>query len=706
MMTRHRSLVAFYVSIGLLTSHSASVLAEQDFSVIGLDEMIVTTTGRGDSLNQLSSTVQVISEAQIRRSSAQSVTDLLAENAVGFFSEWTPAQTSINIRGGATDGQGRDYRSQTLVLVNGRRAGTANISKLSLNDVSRIEIMRGPSSVAYGSQAIGGVINIITRNGSNTTGSSINLAAGSWSLRQGHAQTSYQGENADFYLGIGGGKRSDYESGRGSRERMRNTSWERRSALMAAGVDIGDLDRVELTLRTDGIYNAGFRGSSWAPTGDEDRFNHSLDLVYEGMTENAALSWSAHGYMVRDVDHFKWENRTFLLSDNERTLDVYGLRLMTDWLVRPMTELRVGADLEYSTLKNERTNTLRSNGVTSRAAPFDNDQSERVGALWAEIIQTAMNDRLTLRMGGRYTDGKTTLKPTKGRDDLVRNSERYDEFTYTLGSVYRLTDTTSVRAGYATGFRAPTATELAADFQTFAGSTIFGNPNLDNETSRQYELGLSFSNSWLYSDIAVFDNRIKDRIITGPEIAGRRSYENNSDAIELRGVELQLEANLSSWLTTDLNWRVFANGSYHFHMRDKGADETANTDRIERIHKYQTSLGTTVGRDKWELSFNAILRGPVWYKTEERLLIPTAEPNRDYVHKKSAFWVLNMRGSYQLNPSLQLYGGINNLLDKNEHPLFIALNKTPYISDPAFSSGGRGNSMPGREFYAGLKLDF
>ncbi|WP_163535877.1 TonB-dependent receptor plug domain-containing protein, partial [Klebsiella pneumoniae] len=77
----------------------------------------------------ITGTVQVIEGERIAQSTARSVTELLAENAVGFFSEWTPGQTSINIRGGATDGQGKDFRSQVLVLINGRRAGTANISK-------------------------------------------------------------------------------------------------------------------------------------------------------------------------------------------------------------------------------------------------------------------------------------------------------------------------------------------------------------------------------------------------------------------------------------------------------------------------------------------------------------------------------------------------------------------------------------------------
>src|SRR4029078_630174 len=118
---------------------------------------------------------QIIENSEIERSTAKSVTELLAENAVGFMSEWTPGQTSINIRGAATEGQGRDFRSQVLVLLNGHRAGTANISKLSIADIDRIEIVRGPSSVVYGSQNMGGVINIIMKTGRPAPGNPFKL---------------------------------------------------------------------------------------------------------------------------------------------------------------------------------------------------------------------------------------------------------------------------------------------------------------------------------------------------------------------------------------------------------------------------------------------------------------------------------------------------------------------------------------------------
>src|SRR3954467_10385227 len=177
--------------------------------------------------------VQIIENSEIERSTAKSVTELLAQNAVGFMSEWTPGQTSINIRGAATDGQGRDFKSQVLVLINGHRAGTANVSKLSIADVERIEIVRGPSSVVYGSQNMGGVINIILKTGRTAPGTLLEASTGSWALFQGKAQTGGSTSKVDWYVGAQAGTRKDYEVGGGKREE--NTAWNRRGILGAVG---------------------------------------------------------------------------------------------------------------------------------------------------------------------------------------------------------------------------------------------------------------------------------------------------------------------------------------------------------------------------------------------------------------------------------------------------------------------------------------
>ncbi len=261
-----------------------------------MPEIVVTATGRPEDVSRFAGTVQVIAKERIEQSSAKSVTDLLAESAVGFMSEWSAGQTSINIRGAATEGQGRDFRSQVLVLINGRRAGTANVSKLSIADVERIEIVRGPSSVVYGSQNMGGVVNIILKTGRTAPGNLLEASVGSWDLIQGKAQSGGKIGSYDYYVGFAAGTRDDYQVGGGQVER--NTGWNRFGGTAAFGWQLDELNRIDVTVRSDGVYDTGFRGSSANIFAYDTRFNRSVDLSYSGKMPDERFSIFVQSYYV------------------------------------------------------------------------------------------------------------------------------------------------------------------------------------------------------------------------------------------------------------------------------------------------------------------------------------------------------------------------------------------------------------------------
>ena len=406
-----------------------------------LEEIIVTATARGEPRSRLVSTVQVIDAQQIAESAAHSVTDLLAAHAAGFFSEWTPGQTSINLRGGTSDGQGKDFRGQVLVLMNGRRAGTANLSKLSPSDVARIEIVRGPASVVYGSQNIGGVINLITRTGANSPGTTAQLAAGSWGLRQASLQAGVDRDRWNIYLGLSSGERDDYRAG--SDATMQNTSWERWGATLAAGSELSDRQRLDLALRVDGVYDVGFRGSGGNLFSRDNRHNRSAELRYDG--EFSALNVQATLYAVEDVDDFRWASPVIrsaanlpapgtTIDNNYRALDVHGLRLQPRFAPWAGNELLVGFDWERSTLRSTRFRQGVPGNVLAQVPPQDNDQTDRVGAVYFEDAQTLLEGRLTLRAGLRRTEGRTAFDPTP---NLALQRTRSADYEATTRSAQR-----------------------------------------------------------------------------------------------------------------------------------------------------------------------------------------------------------------------------------------------------------------------------
>ena len=689
-----------------------------------MPQVVVTATGRPEEMSRIAGTIQVISPEKIERSAAKSVTDLLAENAVGFMSEWTAQQTSLNIRGGATEGQGRDYRSQVLVLINGHRAGTANISKLSIADVERIEIVRGPSSVVYGSQNMGGVVNIIMKTGRTAPGGMLEASAGSWNMIQGKVQQGGEVGKIDYYAGFASGTRNNYQVGGGRFEE--NTGWTRVGGTGALGWQIDDDNRVDVTIRSDGIYDAGFRGSGANLFAYDTRVNRSFDLTYKAKAPNGRGDLLFQTYYVQDIDDL---NNPSPLSTsnvpasrtnvdrNRRQIDVLGTRFQPRFKPWETNELLVGFDWERSWIRSER---YRAGGFSvAQVSPQDNNQTDNVFAFYAEDSQRFFSDILTVRGGVRQTTGAVSLDWTPNAPTLVTGTTNYSATTYSAGATVKATDWMNLRVGAASGFRAPTATELGANFTTTPiGTTIFGNPSLAPETSRQLEAGVTFNWGGGRFDTALFQNVISNRIrsVTTSSVGGViiQQQQNNPGDIVIQGFEVQSEANVFRTLglaaQENWQWTVFGNGYYHFKMTDYGAVANSRTDMATRINMYELSIGSRFGQANtdipWTFQLLGILRGPMWYNTEESLS-PIYFPNQigsTSIYQKDAFWVVNSRAEVEIRKGFKLFALVNNIFDINQHPIFIALDSSPCGANPSTQNGSCGNSMPGREFLVGFQL--
>jgi vitamin B12 transporter len=691
-----------------------------------LPEGFITATGRYEPVNRIAGTVQIIHQDRIEKSTARSVGELLAENSVGFLSEWTPGQTSINIRGAATDGQGRDFRSQVLVLINGHRAGTANVSKLSNADIQRIEIVRGPSSVVYGSQNMGGIINIILKNGRTAPGGFVEGAVGSWDLFEGQAQYGGVTKGFDYYGGVASSTRGNYGLPGGKIEE--NTAWTRFSGTGAFGYQIDENNRIDATARTDGIYDAGFRGSSANLFAFDTRTNQSFDFSVSGNTPDKKASYFFQAYYAIDVDDLNnpspysglnsIPNRTNI-DHNRRQLDVVGTRFQPNFNVWTGNQVMVGVDWEKSWVRSDRN---RSGGRSvAPSAPQDNNQTENVFAFYAEDSQSFLDNRVVVRGGVRQTFGTTALDWTPYSPTLITGSTNYQVTTWTAGGTFQATDWLGFRAGASTGFRAPTATEFGANFTvTPIGTTIFGNPGLVAETAQQMEAGATFTWAGGRFDSVIFQNVITNRItpVTISNVGGRlvQQYQNNPANIVVQGLEFQADADLVKSLPLPIdetwNWKLFGNGYYNFKMTDYGAVAAAGTDQAVRINQYGLNVGTQFGQTgtmvPWNFYLLGILRGPMWYNTEESLS-PVFFPGQvrsTTVYQKDPFWVWKARGEVELHRGVKLFAAVNNILNVNQHPIFIALDQTQCVANRANQNGGCGNSIPGRELIVGFEVRF
>ncbi|GAA0332572.1 TonB-dependent receptor [Morganella psychrotolerans] len=681
------------------------------------DTIVVTASGREEQQRKSTVTTQVIDSEQIERAHATSLTDLLAQNSVGFFSEWSPGQTSVNIRGAATDGQGKDFAGQILVLVNGRRAGTANLSKLSPKDVSRIEIIRGPSSVIYGSQAMGGVINIFLKNGLTDEGGKLSVETGSWGLAQTYGGYGFQNDNGDIYgyFGFEAGRRDDYHSGKGG-HKQENTNWERFGLSGNVGWKIDENNLVDLSLRTDGIYDGGFRGSTGNIYAKDTRYNRSADLVWKNGNNDSIVSMNTHAYFIQDVDNFRWASPLTAKTSsdhNRRALDIYGIKFQPIIKIHEQNDLLLGVDYEHSRLRSERHQVSVSGKPIKQSAPYDNNQTENLYAFYFDDKQSLFDDSWIIRGGMRYTYGKTDFDKTPHLDNQFTGSTSYNKLTWSLGTNYQVNEWLNLKSSLATGYRAPTATQLGADYTTLSGAQYLGNNTLNAESNRQIEVGAIIGDSLHSVDISLFQNTIQDRIQTDVISPNVYQYANSENDIVVRGLEINSRTAVNSLMNwqTDWDWVLRFNGSWNFDMEDKGAQITAtnNSTKVQRMYQYQGAVINDLyfanGQYPWSIQLQGILRGPMWYKTEEGI-IPEVRPYTSYVMRKSPFMVWNLHADVDISPSLTFYGRIDNILNKNEHPVFFALDEDPYIMLPSKSNGSLGTSMPGRSFIAGVSYRF
>jgi vitamin B12 transporter len=693
-----------------------------------LPEVVVTATGRPEEVTKIAGTIQVIGQDKIQHSNATSVTDLLAENAVGFMTQWTAGQTSLNIRGGATEGQGRDFKSEVLILINGHRAGTANISKLSIADVERIEIVRGPSSVVYGSQNMGGVVNIILKNGRTGQGTLLEASTGSWELLQGKVQQGGKDGTVDWYFGAAGGRQGDYQVGGGQPEA--NTAWNRAGTTGAIGWQLSDDHRIDVTLRTDGVYNTGFRGSSANIFANDNRYNDSIDVTWTGKTPDSRGNIMFQGYAVVDVDDLNnpspYSNLNAVASrttedENRRQLNIFGGRLQPRYKLIESNELLVGIDYEQTLLTSTR-NRAGGTAVT-QLSPQDNNELDKVWSFYTEDAQHLFDDRLTIRGGLRQTFGTTGLLPTVNALTLVPGTNNYSATTYSAGATFQATGWMNMRVGASSGFRAPTATELGANFTvTPIGTTIFGNPGLSPETSQQIEAGATFYWRGTRFDSVIYQNIIHNRIT--PVVTSSsggvviEQEQNETGNLVMQGLEFQLESDLKKTLNLGIppswQWMVFGNGYYNFTMTDWGAASMSfNTSQAVRVYQYEMSIGTRFGQQTdvempWNVQLLGLLRGPMWYNTEEALS-PVYFPGQVRnvtIYEKSPFWVWNTRAELEVRKGAKLFAMVNNIFDVNQSPIFVALDQNPCGANQISQNGACGNSMPGREVVVGFQMRF
>lgn len=494
-----------------------------------LNTVVVTGTRTPKLLKDSPVLTRVISEKDIRRADATNISDLLQTELPGIeFSYSMNQQVSLNMQGFGGN--------SVLFLVDGERlAGetldNVDYNRLNMVNVGRIEIVKGGASSLYGSNAVGGVVNIISREETEPWRVNVNARYGD------HNEQRYGG-TVSFHVG--------------------RVS----SATTVQHVSIDSYD-----MKNSGDYSRFYGGHNWnikerLVVGVTDKLKLTGRLGYYFRQRNAQES-SRDRY--RDFSGGIKGVYTFSGSDNVEVSYGFDQYDKSDFLTVSSSDVR-----KYSNVQN-----------TGRAIYNHTFGGKHILTVGGDVMRDYLQSYQFTDNGHKTqvtADGFAQVDLNFVNNFNVVAGVRYDYFSEAkmkhassrLSMMYKI-DRWALRGSYSGGFRAPTLKEMYMDFDMAGIFMIYGNPDLKAETSHNFQLSAEFTRRLLNITVGGFCNLVDNRITTAWSQSLNGQLYTNIGRVNIAGIDANL-----SWRTA---WGLGTRLSYmftHEHVRH-GEPYTAST---------------------------------------------------------------------------------------------------------------------------------
>ena len=651
----HRGVAgAVHAALGMMLvagaqAQSGGTSSSDTASVTTMRTVVVTASGFEQDIRQAPASISVIPREQLEKGAYRDLTDALRD-VPGVIT--TPSDNNtvdISLRGMSAN--------YTLILVDGKRLSTRETQTNGstgtdqswippLSAIERIEVVRGPMSSLYGSDAIGGVINIITRQIPSQWTGTVRMDTTIQENRD-------SGDifNSTFYLA-------------------------------------GPIQDDKLGLSIQGVVN--HRGEDNISNGYNRHQNKSVSAKL-AFSPNKNHRVTLESGMARQ-NYRSTPGKTLEpgeeLSDRDFHRDFASLTHQGTWSIG-----RSNTSLQYDSVKNvSRDMTIRTTELdSSLVAPLGDNHITTFGVY---LNKQDLKDTTTNRLSDTSAADRT-LYALYGENEWsitdtfsLTTGLRYDHDSQAGGNwsprVYGVWDVSqnwTVKGGVSTGFRAPSMRQTIPDWGAVSrGGNMYGNPDLKPEKSVNTELGVVYATpDGFMSSFTVFHNRFTDKITRvacpdcGPPNAWGRSpttYVNVDDAIT-QGVEWSLTMPVSK--TVDLS----SSYTYTYSEQKSGAYAGSPLNQLPR-HLFHAAVN-------WYPADTVTGWVKLTYRGKES--DPTTGPSSDSTIAPSSTFV-DLGGSYNPTKNLTLYAGIYNLFDKT-----VRYDDYGYVAD-------------GRRYWLGLQYQY
>ena len=593
-----------------------------------MENILVSASLLPITINRSANAITIIDRNEINNRAVVSASDLLRDVA-GLAVSRSGAQgsqTQIRMRGGEAN--------HLLVLVDGVEANNPaqsdefNWGTLVAAHIERIEIIRGPQSSMLGSDAMAGVVNIITRSadqplsanaffetgGFNTqnNGISIGFKDGGFDMRLGVSDLQTDGEN----ISRSGSEKDGYEntnlnlkSGWRASDQLRLTF----AARQSDGMNEYDADSDFDSLIDDQDNVSKFRSATMQLKADYSSFNghwqHQLSMA-QSTNKNAEFNQRTPG-TVTDSNKDQYRLVSSLLWDELN----HRLSLLIE---REEEEFQQRGPInDYGVFGIYDPNQSRSRDTDSLALEYRADISEK----------------LTLAVSTRHDD----------------NSEFNSSDTSRVEAIYQINDSVRLRSAYGTAIKNPTFTERFGFYTNF-----IGNPSLEPEESSNWELGIDqlFNQGGSTLSVTFFNSELENEIDGNfmDPVTFRYTSKNRQGLSKRQGMELTT--------VNKLNDAVSLNTSYTY--TDSVESDGANrlVDEVRRARHIGSLNLSWQAMDSLHINANAQYNG-----SQMDVVYPKNVKLADYT-------VVNLSANYRATPNLDVYVRFDNLLDESYEEVF------------------------------------
>ena len=632
----------------LLVASITAALSQQ--IALAENSMLITATKTPSNIDTLGSSVSLITAKDIDRKQYASLDEVLMSvpglNVVQ--SGGKGAQTSVFLRGTNSE--------HVLVLIDGVEMndpstpnGAFDFSNFLIEGIESIEVVRGSQSVLYGSDAIGGVIQIRTKKGQGDLDFRVKAGVGTQSTHRESAVLSGEKNNFNYSVAIGrldtdgesiAAKKKLAPGSITEDDNYENIVFSTR--LGWKGFDSLEADFTARYIETEADIDGGFDSSGNNTAEDVDATNDSeqLYLGFELKGLYADGVWQPILTASRsDIDRKNKDERQNLLGnlvDTNYEGQKTKFALQNNLFLFENQIITIGFEHESEE--------VNSKGFSDFGGFIINQLTNADRDTKSTYIQDQIevNDQLFITVGARYDD----------TDDFG------SELTYRTTASYNATENTRLHAAYGTGFKAPSLFQLFGFTPNNFGSAYSGNPNLDAETSDSWEIGIDqlFFASDIKTSITYFETKVEDLITT--QYIGFNSTSVNRDNADMSGVESAIHFKALSNLDIDIN---------HTYTRTKDEDNK----ELLRRPKHKANI-----EFNYEPAEHININTNVLY-TGQRVDVDGIGQRVDV----GGYSVVNVAATYKLSNNVKLFARLDNLTDKYYEPAygFQALGRAGFI---------------------------